>query len=309
MLLIDAIIIIAAILIVSKSADILVDSAARIAVSLNVSVLIIGLTVVAFGTSAPEMAVSATAALKGHGNIAVANVVGSNIFNLCIILGLVALIRPLKTTESLVKRDSGILFAGTLVLFVFMYDFQISTIEGIIFFAILLSYLAYLGHKGKKPVVEEEISEEEATRHDPLQLALGLLGVVVGAHFLVESSVSIATILGVPEWAIGVTIVAFGTSVPELATAIAAARKEHYSMSAGNLIGSDIFNMFGVIGIAGILSKMTFSTSSLIDVGLLVGTVGIVALFLRTGYVVSRKEGLGLFIIGIARWIHVILTA
>jgi cation:H+ antiporter len=277
------------ILIIAKSAGWVVDSAAKIAFRLGVSQLVIGLTIVAFGTSAPEFAVSLSAALRGIGNIAVANVVGSNIFNICLILGLCAIVRPIKTTEKLVKRDCVFLLLGTILLSSFIFNLSIGRAEGIILFTLLIFYVSYLAWRREAPE-EAEIPIEKAKWSDAILLVIGLAGIIGGAHLLVSSSVAIARAVGISEWAIGVTLVAFGTSVPELAVSVTAAIRKYYAISAGNLIGSDIFNMFGVVGFAGILTNMSFDIAARVDVFILVGVVGLVTVLMRTGWVVSRKE-------------------
>jgi len=289
------------ILVIAKSADWLVDSAAKIAFRFHVSQLVIGLTIVAFGTSAPEFAVSLSAALRGMGNIAVANVVGSNIFNILIILGLCAIVRPVITTEKLVKRDCLFMFLGTLIVFAFIYNLTIGRAEGIILFLCLILYVTFLAWKRDVPE-EAEIPAEKAKWSDAILLVIGLAGIIGGAHLLVSSSVAIARAVGISEWVIGVTLVAFGTSVPELAVSMAAVIKKRYAISAGNLIGSNIFNIFGVIGFAGMLTRMSFDIAARFDIFIMVGSVILVTLLMRTGWIVSRKEGLLLVLIGIIWW-------
>ena len=294
------------ILVIAKSANWVVNSAAKIAFRFRVSQLVIGLTIVAFGTSAPEFAVSLNAALRGIGNIAVANVVGSNIFNLCLILGLCAIVRPVKATRKLVWRDCVFLLLGTLLLSSFIFNLTIGRAEGIILFSCLILYVGFLYWKKEAPE-EAEIPAEKAKWFDAISLVIGLAGIIGGAHLLVSSSVTIARAVGISEWAIGVTLVAFGTSVPELAVSVTAAIKKRYAISAGNLIGSDIFNMFGVVGFAGILTRMSFDIAARVDVFILVGVVGLVLVFMRTGWTVSRKEGLFLILIGVIRWYQLLV--
>lgn len=289
------------ILVIAKSADWLVESAAKIAFRLHVSQLVIGLTIVAFGTSAPEFAVSLSAALRGIGNIAVANVVGSNIFNILIILGLCAIVRPIKTTEKLVKRDCLVMFIGTLTVFAFIYNLTIGRAEGIILFLCLILYVTFLSWKREVPE-EAEIPAEKAKWSDAILLVIGLAGVIIGAHLLVSSSVAIAQAVGISEWVIGVTLIAFGTSVPELAVSMTAAIKKYYAISAGNLIGSNIFNIFGVIGFAGMLTRMSFDIAARFDIFIMVGSVILATLLMKTGWIVSRKEGLLLVLVGIIWW-------
>ena len=296
------------ILLIWKGADWLVGSAAKIANRFGISQLVIGLTIIAFGTSAPEFAVSVSSALVGRGDIAVANVVGSNIFNLGLILGLCAIFRPIKTTEKLVKRDCLFLLLGTIILTMFILDFYIGRLEGSILVSLLLFYLFMLVIRKESPAADE-IMPRKANWLDGILLLVGLFLVIFGAQLLVDSAIIIAQTMGISEWAIGVTIVAFGTSVPELATSLTAAMRKYYGISAGNLIGSDIFNMFGVIGVAGIVSEMSFDPASIISVAILIGMVSLVTIFARTGWIISRREGLVLVLISVARWCQTLIFA
>ncbi|HPB80659.1 MAG TPA: calcium/sodium antiporter [Spirochaetota bacterium] len=280
----------------------LVESAGRIAESLGISELVIGLTVVAFGTSAPEFAVTVGAALKGQADISVSNIVGSNIFNLGFILGTVAIVRSITSSRKLVYRDGAFMIGVTFLLLFFFRDLHLSRIEGIILCVLLVFYMILLFYK--KEVLEEgEFSGEKATWKDYILLPASIAVVVAGGHFLVESASAIATMMGVSPWVIGVTIVAAGTSAPEMATSLAAAIKGKHGMSAGNLIGSDIFNILGVLGIAGILNPMSIPAQGYSSLFMLSGMVILVMFFLRTGWRLSRTEGIILVTIGLVRWI------
>jgi cation:H+ antiporter len=195
---------------------------------------------------------------------------------------------------------------GTLLLSSFIFNLTIGRAEGIILFSCLILYVGFLHWKKEAPE-EAEIPAEKAKWFDAVLLVIGLAGIIGGAHLLVSSSVTIARAVGISEWAIGVTLVAFGTSVPELAVSVTAAIKKRYAISAGNLIGSDIFNMFGVVGVAGILTPMSFDIAARVDVFILIGIVGLVMVFMRTGWTVSRKEGLFLILIGVIRWYQLLV--
>jgi cation:H+ antiporter len=268
--------IVACIVIVAKGANWLVDSAVRIANRLGISKVVIGLTVVAFGTSAPEFAVSVSAGLQEHGSVAIGNVVGSNIFNLGFILGGVALITPLVIARKVVYRDGLALFIATALLFIFLWDLELQVYEGVIMFVGLIAYMVLLlaGRLGKTvdPTAEEkaaakagatgvpddfvpeEVTESKATWWDLPIFIVGLAAVVAGCHYLVEGAIWYAQALNVPDWAIAVTIVAAGTSAPEFAVSLVAALKGYQEISAGNLIGSDLFNILGVLGVAAVLN-------------------------------------------------------
>ena len=292
---------IVSVLVIVKGAVWLVDSSAIIAKRLGIPELVIGLTVIAFGTSAPEFAVSILSATKGMGDIAIGNIVGSNIFNLGFILGGTAMICALQTDKRYVKRDGGFLLFGSLLLIAFLWDLSLSAIEGLIFLVLLGIYLGLL--YWKKEVMESEVNEHPFSWKDPVLLLVGLAMILIGSHFLVESATSIAKVFGVSEWAIGVTIVAAGTSAPELATSIIAALKGHHGISVGNLIGSDIFNMFGVLGVVSIIRTLHVDVEARSNIIALAVMVLIVVVFMFTGSRISKKEGAILFGIGLVRWV------
>ncbi|MBW1742393.1 MAG: calcium/sodium antiporter [Deltaproteobacteria bacterium] len=284
-----------------KGSEWLVDSAVRIARKLHMPDLAIGLTIVAMGTSAPEFAVTINAAIQGLPNISVSNVVGSNIFNLGFILGGVAAIRTIETTPTLVWRDGLFLFGVSLVLLLFLSDLTLASHEAITLMIMLVVYIAYLFWK-KVPVEEREAEEPFVWRDIPLFI-LGVITVVAGGHLLVWGAVSLARVFGISEWAIGVTVVAAGTSAPEFAISLMAAMKGRYSISAGNLIGSDLFNLLGVLGLAGTLRPLTIDAAGLQSIYVLVGMVFLVLVFMRTGYRVSRAEGVFLVTMNLVRWV------
>ena len=284
-----------------KGSHWLVDSAVRIARKLNMSDLAIGLTIVAMGTSAPEFAVTINAAIRGLPDISVSNVVGSNIFNLGFILGGCAAIRSISTTPVLVWRDGLFLLCVTCVLVLFLRDLTLTHQEGFFLLFGLVLYLCYLFWK-KAPIEEKEPAEVATWKDGPLFL-LGVITVAAGGHLLVWSAVSLARSFGISEWVIGVTIVAAGTSAPEFAVSLAAALKGRYSISAGNLIGSDLYNLLGVLGLAGILRPLTIDAAGLGSIYILVGMVFLVVVFMRTGFRVSRTEGFFLVGLNLIRWV------
>jgi len=298
----DIVILLVSIIVIGKGAVWLVDAAARVAKHFGISELVIGLTVVAFGTSAPEFGVTILAAIRGMGDISVGNIVGSNIFNLGFILGGTAIIHSLKTNRTIVFRDGIFLLFGGILLSVFLWDLTLSKIEGIILFTLLILYLLYLYFN--KETIETEEPTHAMYRWDPILLFVGIGLVIVGSHFLVESAVNIARFMGVSDWVIGATIIAAGTSAPEFATSLTAAMKSRYGMSVGNLIGSDIFNLFGVLGIAGIMRNLSVGHDAHINLIILSFMIAVVIIFMRTGWVVSRKEGIILVMIGLLRWIY-----
>ena len=298
----DVTIVLVCVGVIAKGASWLVDSASKIAKRLGISELVIGLTILALGTSAPEFAVSILAALKGSGNIAIGNIVGSNIFNLGFILGGTAIIHSLKTSRIVIVRDGFFLLFGTFLLLFFLWDLTLTRFEGGVLFSLLILYLVYLYVKREPLEAEQEMGK--MLWWDPLMLILGLVMVLIGAHFMVESAINLARYMGVSEWVIGATVIAAGTSAPEFATSLAAALRSRYGMSVGNLIGSDIFNLFGVLGVAGILNNIPVSLDARMHLVFLSLMVALVLVFMRTGWVVSRREGYILVMIGLVRWIN-----
>lgn len=298
----DILIVVISIVVISKGAIMLVDSAVRIAKRLGISELVIGLTVVALGTSAPEFAVTLLSAFRGMSDISVGNIVGSNIFNLGFILGGTAIIRSLSTNKKVIFRDGAFLFFGTIILSFFLWDLTLNQVEGLILFTLLLLYLGFLFWK--KEAIEHEENDEKYNWYDPLLLISGLTMVVGSSHFLVDSATGLAKVMGISDWVIGATIVAAGTSAPELATSIVAATRGKYGLSVGNLIGSDIFNMFGVLGTAAIVGDLTVDVGARLNLVLLVLMVLIALIFMRTGWRISRQEGILLVLIGLSRWIY-----
>ena len=298
----DVTIVLVCVGVIAKGASGLVDSASKIAKRLGISELVIGLTILALGTSAPEFAVSILAALRGVGNIAIGNIVGSNIFNLGFILGGTAIIHSLKTSRILIVRDGFFLLFGTFLLLFFLWDLTLTKFEGGVLFSLLILYLGYLYVK-REPLETKQVMGKMYW-WDPLMLIGGLAMVLVGAHFMVESAINLARYMGVSEWVIGATVIAAGTSAPEFATSLAAALRSRYAMSVGNLIGSDIFNLFGVLGVAGILNNIPVSLDARMHLVFLSLMVALVLVFMRTGWVVSRREGYILVMIGLVRWIN-----
>lgn len=279
----------------------IVESAARLARRLGLSELVIGLTIVAIGTSLPEVAVSVDAAFEGAPDIAFGNIIGSNIFNLGIILGIVALMRTVAISYKLVVRDGLMLVGATLLLLFFLRDVHLARWEGIVMLLIFGTYLLYLG------LAREPIDEEAPTGTfvwtDIPRLVAGLAIVLVGAHFLVQSASDLARAAGISEWMIGVTIVAIGTSTPEFVTSIVALLRHLHGISAGNLIGSDLFNIFAALGLAAVVHPFSISPAAQQSLPLMAGMAIILFIFMRSGWRLSRWEGGLLVLIGIARWV------
>ena len=302
----DFILVFLSIIMLWKGADWLVDSAAEIAHSLKVSDLIIGLTVVAFGTSAPEFAVTISAAVTKQTDISIGNVIGSNIFNLGFILGGTAIIRPISTNEKMFNRDGLFLLIVTALIFFLFFGFNgwtsddnYTRIEGLILFSLLIGYITFLFIKKDPP---EEISPDKATIMSYVYFFIGLILIVLGGHLMVTHASNIARFYGISDWVIAVTIVAAGTSAPEFATSIAAAIKGRHGIAIGNLIGSDLFNLLGVLGLAGIINPSVITQDIFDSVFILVLMVGLTLLLIRTKWKISRAEGALLVSINLIRW-------
>lgn len=281
-------------------AEWVVGSATNIARKLGMSDLIIGLTIVAIGTSAPEFAVTVVAALEGRSNISVGNVVGSNIFNLGFILGGIALICTIKTSRQLIYRDGAVLLGSTLLLLFFMADLNFSRTEGGILMALLGAYILFLILRRSES--EEDIPEGQYRWYTLMVFLAGIAAIVASGHFFVGAATSLARTFGVSEWVIGVTIVAIGTSAPEVATSLVALLKGRYGMSAGNLVGSDIFNVLGVLGLAALLHPMTVAEEAKGSIYLLSIMVVVVLVMMRLGWKITRVEGAILVLITMVRW-------
>lgn len=305
-IILDCIIVVISIIMLWKGADWLVDSAAEIAHKLHVSDLIIGLTVVAFGTSAPEFAVTISAAISGQSDISIGNVVGSNIFNLGFILGGTAIIRPIVTTQKLFNRDGLFLLITTALIFFLFFGFDgwtpndsFSKFEGALLFLLLVGYITFLFVKKDPP---EEVHPDNANWESYLYFFAGLILIVYGGHLMVKHASSVAHYMGVSDWVIAVTIVAAGTSAPEFATSISAALKGRHGIAVGNLIGSDLFNLLGVLGLAGIINPTLIGEDIYNSMFLLVIMVGLTMLMIRTNWRITRREGMLLVGINLVRW-------
>jgi cation:H+ antiporter len=278
-----------------------VEAAARLARRLGMSELVIGLTVVAVGTSAPEFAVTVAAALRGQADISVGNVVGSNIFNLGFILGGVALVRAMNTTRTLVWRDGMVLVGVTFLLLFFLWDLTLSRLEGLALITLLALYLFYLIYR-RQAASDEEIPAGDFQLWDWPRLLGGMVLIAVSGHFLVDAASSLARFMGLSDWIIGVTIVAAGTSTPEMATSLIAVLRGRYGISAGNLIGSDLFNLLGVLGLAALIRPLTVDAGAYGSLILLSTLVVLVVIMMRTGWKISRPEGAFLIIVNLLRW-------
>lgn len=286
-------------------AELLVKGSANLAMRCGVSALVAGLTIVAFGTSAPELVVSIKAALDGLGDIAVGNVIGSNIFNIAIILGLSALIHPMKVHLNVLKVDTPVMLASSVLLMAVLHDLYVSRVEGIFLFAGIIAYMTFTiitaRRTGETKVdfpLEQLTPKKKVTPVlDIIFVIGGLCLLALGSRFFVNGAVSLARAIGVSEAVIGLTIVAVGTSLPELATSIIASIKKEEDIAIGNIIGSNIFNILAILGTSSTITPLNASGVGQISLYFMLGTTVLLMPFMRTGFVLNRIEGLMLLIV------------
>lgn len=285
-----------------------VRGSVALAQRLGVSPLIVGLTIVGFGTSLPEMVVSVNAALVGSPGLAVGNVVGSNIANILLILGVAAVIAPIAVHPGAVKRDLLGMSAATLVYVGLGMSGQIVFWQGVLMLIALMSYIGFtVWHDNKSNDEAAEMHRDEAAEMGEIPLRtvsiagiiiVGLFAVVVGAEWLITGATTLATEFGVPEEVIGLTVVAIGTSLPELATSIVAAYRGHSDVCVGNVLGSNLFNLFGITGVTALFAPLPFSDKIVsFDLWILLAATAIIIPFMLTGRRISRPEGIVLLIL------------
>lgn len=299
-----------------KGADYFVEGSSNLAKALKIPTLIIGLTVVAFGTSAPEAVVSIVASTKGSNEIALSNIIGSNIFNLLAVLGISAIVKGLKASRQIITKDFLFSILATLVLIAMMFDKFLSGDklniitrgEGLVLLSILVLYVYSLiltASKEKKLIKEKH----KLTPRDILMLVLGLSAVILGGELVVKSSQQIALNLGISETLVGLTIVSIGTSLPELVTSIVAAKKGETDIALGNVIGSNIFNILFVLGISSTLSPILVNSQSLIDVLILLGITIICYIFTIYNQRIGRTKGIIMTLTYLIFMIYIIMRA
>jgi cation:H+ antiporter len=282
-------------------AEALVKGASRLAGAVGISPLVIGLTVVAFGTSAPEMAVSAMASLDGQADLAMGNVVGSNIFNVLFILGISALVTPLAVSKQLIRLDVPLMIAVSLILVVFAWDGGIQFWESALLFLGIVIYTVFQVRESRRETAEARQEGDEPIVTSAgffvtnIAFIIGGLGLLVlGSQWLVDASIQFATYIGVSERVIGLTIVAAGTSLPELATSVMASIRGERDIAVGNVVGSNVFNILAVLGLSGMLSPngLTVSAGTMaLDIPVMVATAIICFPLFFTGFKISRLEG------------------
>ena len=297
----DVVLIIAGVAMVLYGADRLTEGASALARRMNVSEIIIGLTIVAAGTSAPELFVSLVSALKGTPDMAIGNVVGSNTMNAMLIVGCAAVVAPMSISRNTVRKDIPFAVVASVLLPLLAIDSAIGRIDGIILLAGFAAFMYYTLSQAK---AGETAPSDETKMQNPwlsvFFVVLGLALLVIGSNIFVDSASRVAYALGLSEAVVGLTIVAGGTSLPELATSVVAARKGQSAIAIGNVIGSNVFNILMILGLTATISPMQIQGITHIDLLMMLGSIVMVWLFSRTKYTVERWEGALLAVVYIA---------
>ncbi len=280
-------------------AEALVRGSASLAIRAGLSSLLVGLTIVAFGTSSPELVVSLNAAWHGQGDISLGNVVGSNSFNIGVILGLTALICPVPVHHQIIRLDAPLVIFASLLIWLLMWDSELSRIEGGVLFLGLVVYLIWSILQVRRDSVSEDMNDQtdsipKVSKHwgwDVLLIVAGLAVLVVGSRLLVDNATILAKSWGVSEAVIGLTIVAAGTSMPELATSVVAALRREPDIAIGNIVGSNLFNILGILGLSGLVLPLSAPNISVVDYAVMIAFAVLLWPLLYTGKVLHRVEG------------------
>ncbi len=304
----DIVSIVIGIFVVLKGADFLTDGAVSLAQRAGIPEMVIGLTVVALGTSMPELFVSLTSAIQGTTDLAVANVVGSNIFNVLLIAGTAAAVAPMTISKGTVRRDIPVAVGASLILLLFGVYGEINRWAGALFVILLIAYMIY----AVKTVSADDESDVEDKKLTVLGAIIRLVGglacLVFGSNAFVGAATDVAASLGVSEAVIGLTIVAGGTSLPELATSVVAARKGQSAIAMGNVIGSCVYNILLIIGMTGMISPMVIDKITPFDFGMMMLSIVLLWLFSFTKYEVERWEGFAMLILFAGYMVYLVYT-
>ncbi|MEH6990970.1 calcium/sodium antiporter [Cytobacillus firmus] len=284
-------------------ANFFVDGASKIAGFLKISPLLVGLTIVAFGTSSPEATVSILAALDGNADVAIGNVVGSNIFNITLVVGVTAMIFPLKVESATIRKEIPFTLLATVALMIFISDTYLDSISSnvvsrsdglvlLLIFAVFMYYLFEVARESRRSTESARVKASAAqwTKQSLLTIA-GLAAIIFGGDLVVKSSTEIAFSLGMSETLVGLTIVAIGTSLPELVTSVAAAIKKESEIALGNIVGSNIFNILFVLGASASISPLPVDPKMFIDITILILITVVLLIFSRSHYAIGKYEG------------------
>ena len=303
----DYLLLLGGFIILLAGGEILVRGATALALRFNISKLVVGVTVVSFGTSAPELVISLKAALGGHPDISIGNIIGSNIANLALVLGITAAIFHINVSKNSIRIDWPVMMIASLVFTAFIWDGALVRWEGIVMLTALIAFVTWLIRKSRKEELEragDQAKFIEGQSHTPIPkiilfLVIGCVGLAFGAEWLVNGAIGIASKMGISEAVISLTVIAFGTSVPELATSIIALVKKESDISIGNLIGSNIFNILGILGITSIFTVIKDFDDRLItyDIWWMIGISFITLVFMISHQQIRRGEGI--FLVGL----------
>ena len=315
-MILNIILLIVGFVILIKGADVFVEGASGVAGNFKISKMLIGLTIVSFGTSAPEFAISIKSLLSGSGDIVLGNVIGSNILNILLILGCSSIVHSLTVKSNTVKKELPITMLITILFAVLLSDAlfdkgminQFSRSDGIVLILFFTVFLYYLIKMARNKTESEDDKEIIPMKKAAIYTVLGIVGIVLGSNFVVDSASYIAKAIGVSERMISLTIIALGTSLPELVTSVTATMKGEYDIAIGNVVGSNIFNIGIVVGIpVALIGGIGHIAFSYVDLIVMVVSAIIVFLFSFNDYKITRKEGIGLLLLFVSYYGYVIL--
>ena len=304
-MILNVLFILVGIVLVLWGADRLTDGAVAVAEKMKMPQIVIGLTIVAMGTSMPEFCVSLVSALKGTTDLAVGNIVGSNIFNTLLIVGVSAWVAPMTILKSTVRKDIPFALFASVILFIMCLDGNISRLDAGILFVLFLVFM-YVTLKGAKTKDDDTTAKTDSIEDNKKPMAtwlsivwiiVGLAGLIGGSNLFVEGATKVAEHIGVSEAVIGLTIVAGGTSLPELATSVVSARKGNSGIAIGNVLGSNVFNILAILGVTGVITPMHLQGITMLDLSMMVVSTLLVWLFSFTKYKIARWEGIVLTIV------------
>lgn len=291
----------------------LIRGSSSLAIKMGIAPLVVGLTVVAFGTSTPELVVSLKAAIIGNGSISLGNVIGSNIANIALILGIAALVRPLDIHAKVIMREIPIMIGLSIMLIIFLLDEELAFVEGLIFVIGIVVYIVVnikMARNEKSAEVSSEFEEGLKSKlGTPISfvfIVVGLTLLIVGANLFVQSAVEIAKVFYVSDAVIGLTIVAIGTSLPELITSVVASYKKESDIAVGNVVGSNIFNILAILGITALIIPISSAGIGYIDLGVMLFTAILLWPLSRTSFSITRFEG-AFLLLGYAGYIYYLL--
>lgn len=301
-----------------KGADLFVEGASNIAGLLRVPPILIGLTIVAFGTSSPEATVSIIAALEGNADVALGNVIGSNIFNITFVVGITALLYPLNVENETIRKEIPFTLLASAALIILMSDIALQGLSTnlitrsdgfifLLFFAVFMYYVFEIARKSRNKASEEEAPVSTTWGKNISFTLLGLAAIIFGGDLVVSNSTEIAYTLGMSETLVGLTIVAVGTSLPELVTSVTAALKKQSEIALGNIVGSNIFNILFVLGASSVISPLAINDKVFTDVIIMIALTVLLLIFSRTNFKIGKREGMVLASAYIVYLIYIIL--